>query len=129
MRAGDAEPWVLAWPSVNGEWKLKNGARIWTGIGVIGAACVDYVFKPKGGHASEEHHHHEGHEGMHPKSNDEEMASLFNTFQFGYSKPLSDKWSYVIEVAPIMEGFKTKSPNGFLDTAPVIVTMGLTWSW
>ena len=62
-------------------------------------------------------------------SEEEEEASLFNTFQIGYSKPISDKWSFVIEVAPVMEGFKLKSPNGFLDTAPIIVTVGLSCSF
>jgi hypothetical protein len=56
----------------------------------------------------------------------EDMFSVFNTFQFGYSKPLSNSWSFIAEVSPVMEGFKLKSPNGFLDTAPVIVTLGLS---
>lgn len=122
MEPGDGESWMLAWPALNGEWKLKNGARVWTGIGLVGAACTDLIFKPKEGHEYEET------PGMPPKEEEEEF-SFFNTFQFGYSKPISKKMSFVAEVAPVMEGFKLKSKQGFLDTAPVIVTLGLSYSF
>lgn len=127
MKKDDGEPWVLAWPTLNGDLKLKNGARVWAGVGLIGAACVDYLFE-SGGHEGEGEHDPNGTDPMPPKG-EEDMFSLFNTFQFGYSKPLSDKWSFVAEVAPVMEGFKLKSPNGFLDTAPIIVTLGLSCSF
>jgi hypothetical protein len=119
MKSGENEPWLLAWPTLNGEWKLKNGSRVWTGVGLVGAACVDYIFPS-------EEHHEPPEPGTMPGKEEEEMTSLFNTFQFGYSKPLSSKWSFVAEVAPVMEGFKLKSPNGFLDTTPFVVTLGLT---
>lgn len=127
MKTDDGEPWVLAWPTLNGDLKLKNGARVWAGVGLIGAACVDYLFEP-GGHPEVDGHVHEGPDPMPPKE-EEEMFSLFNTFQLGYSKPLSSSWSFIAEVAPVMEGFKLKSPNGFLDTAPIIVTLGLSCSF
>lgn len=127
MKKDDGEPWVLAWPTLNGDLKLKNGARVWAGVGLIGAACVEYLFKP-GGHGEEDDHVHEGPHPMPPKE-EEDMFSLFNTFQLGYSKPLSRNWSFIAEVAPVMEGFKLKSPNGFLDTAPIIVTLGLSCSF
>lgn len=124
MKSGDGEPWVLAWPTLNGDLKLKNGSRVWAGVGLIGAACVEYLFKP-GGHAEGPEHP----PGQDDEEVEEDMFSLFNTFQLGYSKPLSNSWSFVAEVAPVMEGFKLKSPNGFLDTAPVIVTLGLSCSF
>lgn len=125
MKKDDGEPWVLAWPTLNGDLKLKNGARVWAGVGLIGAACVDYLFE------SGSHDGGDDPDGTTPKPpmEEEDMFSIFNTFQFGYSKPLSDKWSFVAEVAPVMEGFKLKSPNGFLDTAPIIVTLGLSCSF
>lgn len=126
MKNGENEPWVLAWPALNGEWKLKNGSRIWTGVGVVGAACVDYLFEPKG---NDPHNGHDPDDPYHPPVEGEEMTSLYNTFQFGYSKPLSNSWSFVAEVAPVMEGFKLKSPNGFLDTSPIILTLGLSCSF
>jgi len=143
MKKEDGEPWMAAWPAVNGEWKFKNGSKIWTGVGLMGAACVDVIFPSEG-------HEHGGHDhGDHkPKGPNhdpepttppiitpmqvksaEKMYSLFNTFQFGYSKPLSNSWSFVAEVAPVMEGFKLKSPNGFLDTTPVVLTIGLSGSF
>ena len=120
---GEGDSWVLAWPSLNAEWKSRNGARFWAGAGVIGAGCYDYIFRREAEmkeHAKEEHP-----EGEEP----ELMAGIWNTFQFGYSKPLSKKMSFVAEVAPVMEGFKLKSKQGFLDTAPVIVTVGLSYSF
>lgn len=123
MKKDDGEPWVLAWPTFNGDVKLKNGARVWAGVGAIGAACVEYLFKP-GGHADEPGHP-PGHQG---EVGEKDMLMFFNTFQLGYSKPISNNWSFVAEVAPVMEGFKLKSPNGFLDAFPVIVTVGLSCS-
>lgn len=127
----EGEPWVLAWPTLNGDLKLKNGARVWAGVGLIGAACVDYLFQPGGHEEADEHIHPEGHDPNEPmpSKEEEDMFSLFNTFQLGYSKPLSRNWSFIAEVAPVMEGFKLKSPNGFLDTAPIIVTLGLSCSF
>lgn len=113
MKKDDGEPWVLAWPTLNGDLKLKNGSRVWAGVGLVGAACVDYLFE------------HSGHHGPEPV---EDMLLLYNTFQLGYSKPISNSWSFVAEVAPVMEGFKLKSPSGFLDAFPVIVTLGLSCS-
>jgi hypothetical protein len=127
MKKEDGEPWALAWPTVNGEWKLKNGSRIWTGVGLVGAACVDYLL----GTEEDEPDGPESGPWDPPMPSGEEMKmySLFNTFQFGYSKPLSNHWSFVAEVAPVMEGFKLKSPNGFLDTAPVVLTIGISGSF
>ena len=69
-------------------------------------------------------------DGDKPSGGEEElMAGIWNTFQFGYSKPISNKFSFVVEVAPVMEGFKLKSKQGFLDTAPLIGTVGLTYSF
>lgn len=110
----DAEPWMLAWPTLNVERKLNNQSRFWIGAGVIGVSCVDDLF---------------GKEEEHDESVEEEsMNGLWNTFQFGYSKPLSQKSSFLIEVSPVMEGFKLKSKSGFLDAFPVIVTLGLSYS-
>lgn len=116
MKKEDGEPWVLAWPNLNGDLKLKNGSSVWAGVGLVGAACVDYLFE-HGGH----------HEDPGPDA-EEDMLLLYNTFQLGYSKPISNSWSFVAEVAPVMEGFKLKSPSGFLDAFPVIVTLGLSCS-
>ncbi|MEP6793207.1 MAG: hypothetical protein ABJB16_02690 [Saprospiraceae bacterium] len=117
------EPWVLAWPAVNFEWKLKNEAKIWAGAGIMGAACTEYLFK-SGSHMDEPEHIH-----TEKMEKDEKMFAIYNTFQVGYSKPFSQNLSYVIEVAPVMKGFKLKSPDGFLDALPVIVTTGLSYSF
>ena len=150
MKKKDGEPWMAAWPAVNGEWKFKNGSRVWTGVGLMGAACVDEIFPTKGHEHGEDEHVDDEHGDHKPKGPNHDpgttiplvkttppmpakgemkMYSLFNTFQFGYSKPLSNSWSFVAEVAPVMEGFKLKSPNGFLDTSPVVLTLGLSGSF
>ena len=122
-KEGDGEPWILTWPSLNGEWKLKNGTRLWAGAGVIGAGCYNYIFRRK---AEMKEHVDAGHD---PHEETELMAGIWNTFQFGFSKPISRKMSFVAEIAPVMEGFKLKSKQGFLDTAPVIITVGLSYSF
>lgn len=122
-KKGEGDPWVLAWPTLNAEWKFKNGGRFWAGAGVIGAGCYDYIFKRN----SEKF---ETMPDSDPSGKEPElMAGIWNTFQFGYSKPISGKLSYVIELAPVMEGFKLKSKQGFLDTAPLIATLGLSYSF
>jgi hypothetical protein len=118
----DDEPWVAAWPALNCEWKLNNETRIWAGFGIMGAVCLDYLLgdendkkKMPGGEAS-----------MPVK---EGMLRIYNTFQVGVSKPISDKMSFVFEAAPVMQGLNIKSQDGFLDVIPVVVTTGLTYSF
>jgi hypothetical protein len=117
----DDEPWVAAWPTLNFEWKLKNEARLWAGFGIMSAACMDYILGEE-----EEKQMPVGEPGM---EKEEEMLRIYNTFQIGYSKPISNKMSFTIEVAPVMEGFKIKSKDGFLDLIPVVVTAGLAYSF
>ena len=117
MKFGEGDSWALGWQAANAEWKLKNGSRLWAGAGILGVSCLDKLFPSEGG------------KKMMPKDPEEkemEMDGVFNTFQFGYSKPLSSHTSLVIEVAPVMQGFKLKEKNGFLDAFPVIVTAGFT---
>ncbi len=118
----DKDAWMLAWPTLNAEVKLKNESKIWFGIGAIGVACTDYLFGspkkmmdkiPMEGNSAEE---------------EMEMVGIWNTFQFGYSKSISRRASFVIEASPVMEGFKLKSKSGFLDAFPVIVTLGLSYT-
>ncbi|MEO5907397.1 MAG: hypothetical protein ABIQ11_11765 [Saprospiraceae bacterium] len=124
MSAENAESWVLAWPTINGELKLKNEARIWAGFGVIGAACVDYF----GSKIEKEDRHPPGHDDGDEEHEEIKEAELWNTLQIGYSKPLSNKLSYVIEIAPVMKGLKFTTPRGLLNGIPVIVTFGMTYS-
>jgi len=117
MEFGDGDPWGLGWQAANAEWKLKNGSRFWAGAGILGVSCLDKLFPSKSG------------KKMMPKDPEEEemeMEGVFNTFQFGYSKPLSNHTSFVVEVAPVMQGLKLKEKSGFLDAFPVIVTTGFT---
>jgi len=119
MEFGEGDPWALGWQAANAEWKLNNGSRLWVGAGILGVSCIDDLFPSK----KMMHKKHEGEE------EEMEMEGVFNTFQFGYSKPISKHSSIVIEVAPVMEGFKLKSKSGFLDAFPVIVTAGFTHSF
>jgi hypothetical protein len=118
------DSWVLAWPSLNVEWKLKNEARVWTGVGVIGAACTEYLFGSKMKKTVSDPENPSAGPGM----KKEPMSELWNSIQFGYSKPISNKCSYVIEVAPLMKGFKFATPHGLVHDLPAIVTLGLSFS-
>lgn len=119
-----ADPWVLAYPSLNIEWKFKNEGRLWTGVGVIGAACVDYLLGSEEEEEIAKHGPRTGPEMM----KKEPVAELMNTIQIGYSKPLSNRTSFVIEVAPLMKGFKFVTPHGLINGLPAAVTLGLTLS-
>ena len=112
-----AEPWIAVWPTLNVEKKFKNEARLWVGVGIIGAACVDYFIKEK--------------ESYYPEPDtwdDEAEADILNTIQIGYSQPLSNRMSFVIEAAPLMQGFKFKTPHGLINNIPVFATVGLTYT-
>ena len=117
MEFGDGDPWGLGWQAANAEWKLNNGSRFWAGAGILGVSCLDKIFPSKGGKKMMP---------KDPKEEEMEIEGVFNTFQFGYSKPLSSHTSFVVEVAPVMQGLKLKEKSGFLDAFPVIVTAGFT---
>ncbi len=113
------EPWLLAWPTLTLEWKLKNGARVWTGIGMVGAACTDYLF---GSEEAEE----ESQTGM---KKEVDMAKLWSTIQIGYSKPLSNRLSIMAEVAPVFNGLELANPHNWIVGPPVLLTFGLSYAF
>lgn len=114
-RALGGDPWLLAWPTLSVEWKLKNGARVWTGIGMVGAACTDYLF------GTEE-------ESETEMKKDMVMAKLWNTIQIGYSKPLTNRLSFMAEVAPVFNGLELANPHNWIGGPPVLLTFGLSYS-
>jgi hypothetical protein len=118
------DPWILAWPNINVEWKMKNGARFWSGLGLVGAACVDYLFGIKDNETTTANDH-QGNVTMAKKGI---MADLWNTIQVGYSKPVSKKMTFMAEVAPVMKGLKLSSSNQWIGGPPVILTFGLSYS-
>lgn len=109
------DPWLLAWPTLSVEWKLKNGARIWTGIGMVGAACTDYLF------GTEE-------ESETEMKKDMVMAKLWNTIQIGYSKPLSNRLSFMVEIAPVFNGIELANPHNWIGGPPALLTFGWSYS-
>ncbi len=115
------DPWILAWPSANAEWKFENGARVWTGIGIVGAACVNYLFGIEKDHHSENHN-----DPNHLMESDKVMADLWGTLSIGYSDRLSSNISYMIEVAPVFKQFKLANPINWIGGPPVILTFGVT---
>ncbi len=122
MSAAEPEPWALAWPTINVEWKLKNEARVWAGMGLLGAACMDYLLGSEEMIAGEDPY-----PGTMMKKEEAE-AALYNTIQIGYSKPLSNRLSWQVEVAPIMKGLKFTNPKGLINNIPVVVTLGMSYS-
>jgi hypothetical protein len=117
------DPWVLAWPALNVEWKLHNGTRIWTGAGVIGASCVDALLG-----FEEDAEQKPATTGTTPSmKKNGVMSDLWNTFQFGFSKPLSNKMSWMAEVAPIFNGLKLAGED-WIAGPPLIVTLGVSYS-
>ena len=107
------EAWFLAWPALNAEWRLDRGVRVWAGAGAVATACASTVFHTR----NEEMESGEGvHEGA------------WNTFQLGFSKPLTRRVSFQLEAAAVMQGTKLATKT-WVGGPPVILTTGFSYSF
>ena len=110
----DCDPWFLIWPTVNAEWRLANGTRLWCGVGVVAAACATTVL---GGDEEEE----EMAEGLN--------EGVWNTLQIGFSRPITRRVSFQLEVAAVFKGLKLASSHNWLGGPPVILTTGFSYAF
>ena len=117
------EPWFLAWPTLNAEWKLQNDTRIWTGVGLIGAACAQTLL-------GKEDAEMEMGGGFH--------GGLWNTLQLGMSMPVIEKMAVHAEVAYVMSGLKhagdpligRKGTDLYWDGGlPLIIDVGMSYAF
>jgi len=128
------EPWVLAWPTVNAEYKLDNNIRVWARGGVIGAACVDAIFDAVQGeeHGHESHdqdadgHHHEGDHST--EDSDDGMGFKGGTWQSiggGVSVPTGRRSTFQAEASVVTDGFSV--PDEWVGGPPIVLK--LAWSY
>ncbi len=122
--SGDSheEPWLLAWPTMNAEWLLSDGTRLWGGMGIIGAACEHSLF----GTDDDDH----GGMGF--------RGGVWNTTSVGASKTISDKIALHAEVAVVMKGIYSANDSrlGPKDTdlywdggLPLIIDIGMSYAF
>ena len=110
------EPWFLAWPVVNAEYRRDCGRRIWAGLGEVGAVCAHSLGRTLG--LEKEHEMMgEGFEG-----------GLWNTIQVGATQPFSDRLVAQAEVGLVMKGLSIAKPSEWIGGPPVILTMGLSYA-
>jgi hypothetical protein len=118
------EPWLLAWPTLNAEWRLDDGMRIWTGAGLIGAGCAHHVL------GIEDKAMEMGGPGFH--------GGVWNTLSAGISKPTSERIELHAEVAVVMKGLRTandkslggKTTDLYWDGGlPLIIDLGMSYAF
>ena len=107
----DCDPWFLTWPAANAEWRLANGTRLWSGVGVVAAACATTVL---GRHEEKEPMAEGLHEGV------------WNTFQVGVSRPITRRISFQFEAAAVLKGARLASSHNWVGGPPVILATGLS---
>ena len=110
----ECEPWFLTWPAVSAEWRRPGGTRWWVGAGVVAAACADTVF---------------GRENEAMETGGGIQEGTWNTLQFGFSKPVTRKLAFQLEIAPVLEGRKLASRRTWVGGPPLILTTGFSYSY
>jgi len=148
------EPWLLTWPVINYEKKLKSGIRFSYGIGVVAAACANDMMDVLGigthehGPSEEGHHqetghlenittghqHDQDHHGSMVNDHHQDtmdsgeegfMGDVWNTIQTGVTLPLTKQWIFQAEIAAVMKGYKIAGEE-WVGGPPVILTLGVT---
>ena len=101
-------PWVLAWPTINAEWKLSHGERLLLGAGVVGASCIHHLL---GHHIDEK----------------TAMFGVWNTATAGIAIPINDNLMFQAEASAVMSGAKLAGDD-WVAKFPVIAVVGFSYS-
>lgn len=124
------DPWLLAWPTISGEWRANSGTRWSAGGGVVGAACVNELF----GSEAHDRDHHEGDPPHHPHpeggsaAENEIMSGVWNTVHAGVTTPVNDRLVFQSEVSLVMDGIKVAGDD-WVGGPPVILVIGVTYTF
>jgi hypothetical protein len=110
------EPWFLAWPVFNIEYKRDCGRRMWAGIGAIGAACAHSIGKTFGVEKERE----EMGEGF--------KGGIWNTVQIGGTQPLGEHVVIQAEFGLVMSGLKPAGSD-WVGGPPVLLITGLSYTF
>ena len=111
------EPWVLAWPVLSAEWKLRSGARLSAGGGIVTAACFNSMLHKLGLHS------------LHEESDEDEgfMGGVWNTLHVGITLPVGESLTFHGEVSAVMSGVKIAGKD-WIGGPPVILVLGFSHS-
>ena len=122
------EPWLLTWPAVSAEWKLKSGIRLSLGGGFVAAACAnDLMSLATGG---EDMHSHDDPGHSEAASHMQEggfMGGFWNTFHAGIAVPVGKRLTLHTEASIVRNGLK-KARKDWVGVIPVIVVLGFSYS-
>jgi hypothetical protein len=141
-----AEPWVLAWPTINTEWKFDSGIRVTAGAGIVAAACLNSLLGledehhhiPENTQTSEidhsEGHHHSTGEHHSPESLMSVMPSagfmgdVWNTIQTSVSIPIGNQFLFQSEIALVFDG-TSLADKKWIGRYPVVLFMGVSYEF
>lgn len=110
------EPWFLAWPVVNIEYRRDCGRREWIGLGAVGAVCAHSLGTTLG----LEHRREMMGEGFN--------GGIWNTIQAGISQPFSEHVVAQLEAGLVMNGFSIARKGEWVGGPPVILIMGVSYA-
>jgi hypothetical protein len=110
------EPWFLAWPVLNIEYKRDCGRRLWAGIGAIGACCAHSLGTTLGLEKAKEEMMGAGFNG-----------GIWNTVQVGVTQPISNGFVAQLEFGLVMSGFKVAG-SSWVGGPPILLITGLSYA-
>ncbi len=142
------EPWVLAWPTINSEWKFDSGIRVAAGAGIVAAACVNSLLGlevedghhhatedtqlPEEDHSEGHHHSTEGHHSqeslMSVMPTAGFMGDVWNTIQTSISIPIGKQFLFQSEIALVFDG-TSLADKKWVGRYPVILFVGVSYEF
>ena len=123
------EPWVLTWPVISSEWKLKSGTFLSFGGGLVKAHCLHALLGQKMGtaHPPLPDHHATPPPAQHHHENEGFQGGTWNTVHAGVAFPLAERITFHGEISAVMKGFKL-AVRDYIGGPPLILVFGIAWS-
>jgi hypothetical protein len=122
------EPWMLAWPVVASEWRLRSGVRFSVQGGIVAAACVESLLglEEEEEIAGSGEIPHDDHSGMGSAMDMEFDGDIWNTLGAGISVPLSPTTTFITEAHIVLHGLSPAKKENWIGGPPAIVVIGVT---
>ena len=107
------EPWMLTWPVIATEWKLKSKGRFSVGAGFVEAHCIESLLERKNHHGDE-------------TLNEMEFEGGFwNTLHMGFAWPVKNLFMVQTEMSLVMSGLRIAGDD-YVGGTPLILVLGIT---